>query len=210
MATVTSFALGPLQTNCFLVRAGDRALAVDPGGDPSSVVGYLEQEGVTLTHILNTHLHFDHILGNRSLSEATGAPILANPEDHFLLDTEVGGGGFMGFPPTPTFEYQPLEPGETSFLGEPCTVLKTPGHTPGSLSLYFPDSAMVFSGDLIFHHSIGRTDFPGGNQQTLIDSVRGKIFTLPEETVIYSGHGPKTTVREEKLHNPFFNRGFTL
>ncbi|MFW5722641.1 MAG: MBL fold metallo-hydrolase, partial [Desulfohalobiaceae bacterium] len=79
MATVISFALGPLQTNCFLVRDQDRALAVDPGGDPSSVVGYLKQEGLTLTHIVNTHLHFDHILGNSSLSEATGAPILANP-----------------------------------------------------------------------------------------------------------------------------------
>jgi glyoxylase-like metal-dependent hydrolase (beta-lactamase superfamily II) len=110
----------------------------------------------------------------------------------------------MGLPRIDDFSYEPIMPGETEFVGLPCTVMATPGHTRGSLSFYFPDAGAVFVGDLIFKRSIGRTDFPGGSMETLIASVRENIFTLPPETVIYSGHGPETTVGDEKNHNPFF------
>lgn len=208
MLNVHSFPLGPLQTNCFLLSNSSEAVAVDPGGEPGSVVSFLTKNTLKLTHILNTHFHFDHILGNKALKEATGAPILASPKDDFLLQAQVGGGGgMMGFPKVEPFEYEPLEPGETTFLGERCLVLPTPGHTPGGLSFYFPDSGQVFSGDLIFHRSVGRTDFPGGSTETLLKSVREQIFTLPDTTVIYNGHGPETTVHDEKLFNPFFQEG---
>lgn len=207
MIDVHTFPLGPLQTNCFVAVNGTQALAVDPGGDPASVVTFLQSKGLKLVAIANTHFHFDHILGNTALQEATGAPIFGPAEDDFLLQAQEGSGGMMGFPKVPPFEYQPLEPGEGEWLGEKCMILHTPGHTPGSVSLYFPDSKALFSGDLIFQGSIGRTDFPGGSMDTLLQGVKEKVFTLPEQTVIYPGHGPQTTVEMEKKHNPFFRGG---
>ncbi|MGE4297874.1 MAG: MBL fold metallo-hydrolase [Desulfovibrionaceae bacterium] len=203
---VFSFALGPLATNCFVAVSDGKAVAVDPGGEPSRVIEALKVKNLTLTHILVTHFHFDHIYGCKALADATGAPIVASPTDAFLLDTELGGGGFMGFPTVEPFAYTGIEPGETAFLDQPCTVLATPGHSPGSLSFYFPREGHLFSGDVIFARSIGRTDFPGGSLDDLLASVREKIFTLPDDTVIHSGHGDATTVGEERLHNPFFSQ----
>ncbi len=211
MLKVSCFPLGPLQTNCFVVHNNHEALVIDPGGDPSDVINFLEKNSLDVVYILNTHFHFDHILGNRALSQATGAQILASPEDEFLLKAQVGGGGgVFGFPEVPPFEYSPISEGEVEWLGEICKILSTPGHTPGSLSFYFPSSRALFSGDLIFQRSIGRTDFPGGSLEQLLSSVRKKVFTLPGETIIYSGHGPYTTVHEEKLFNPFFQEGGIL
>lgn len=204
MLDVRVFPLGVLQANCYLVVHDQAAVAVDPGGDPAAVVDYLRREGLTLEHILNSHLHFDHIAGNAALAEATGAPILASEADRFLLDTEIGGGGFMGLPRIAAFAFKPLEPGAAIFAGLPCTVLGTPGHSPGSLTFLFPDLRAAFVGDLIFQRSVGRTDFPGGDQKALQDSVTGKIFTLPADTALYPGHGPATSAGEEKTHNPFF------
>ncbi len=206
MVKVDVFSLGPLETNCFLVSNGSEAVVIDPGGDPKEVVDYLRRNGIQLTNILNTHLHFDHIQGNAALNEAFSVPILASARDDFLMQTEVGGGGFMGLPETPQFAYQDLQAGEYNFAGNKCVVLETPGHSPGSLSFYFPDGGAVFSGDLVFYRSVGRTDFPGGDQEQLINSAKESIFTLPWDTVIYPGHGPETQVREEELHNPFFTR----
>ncbi|MFP4391811.1 MAG: MBL fold metallo-hydrolase [Desulfohalobiaceae bacterium] len=211
MLNVQDFPLGPLQTNCFVVYNQNEALVVDPGGEPDPVLDFIRRKNLNLVFILNTHFHFDHILGNRSLQKAIQVPILASPKDDSLLQAQVGGGGgMMGFPTVEAFEYQALEPGSYTWLGEECQVLATPGHTPGSLSFYFPQSSMVFSGDLIFSRSVGRTDFPGGSTEALLQSVKEKIFILPEKTVIYAGHGPQTTVHEEKLFNPFFQEGFFL
>jgi glyoxylase-like metal-dependent hydrolase (beta-lactamase superfamily II) len=207
MIDVHTFPLGPLQTNCFVAVNNTQALAIDPGGDPATVVTFLKSRGLSLEAIVNTHFHFDHILGNSALQEATAAPIYGPKEDDFLLQAQEGSGGMMGFPKVPPFEYQQLEPGEKTWLGEKCEIFHTPGHTPGSLSLYFPDSKALFVGDLIFQGSIGRTDFPGGSLETLLQGVRDKIFTLPGQTVIYPGHGPQTTVENEKLYNPFFREG---
>jgi glyoxylase-like metal-dependent hydrolase (beta-lactamase superfamily II) len=201
---VTIFSLGPLSTNGYLLDNGKEAVFIDPGGKPEDVLQKLEQDGLTLTHVLNTHLHFDHVYGNTALHKATGAVIMANPKDEFLLGTEVGGGGFMGFPEVDKFEYTHLEEGEARFMDELCNVLATPGHTPGSLSFHFPESKVVFVGDLLFERSIGRTDFPGGSMDELKDAVRSKIFTLPPETVVHSGHGSPTSVGDEALHNPYF------
>jgi len=200
---VEMFSLGPLETNSYLAIEGDTAIAVDAGGEPGPMLRYLEKFGLTLSHILLTHLHFDHIYGARALHQATNAPILAGAGDAYLLETELGRGGFMGFPEVEEFTFTPLAPGELSLLDQPCTVLATPGHTPGSLSFYFPRAGLVFSGDVVFYRSVGRTDFPGGSHQTLMESVRDKILSLPPETVIYSGHGLETSVAQEMLHNPY-------
>lgn len=202
---VSDFALGPLETNAYVLDHAGLAVAVDPGGDPADILGFLRDEGLTLEAVLATHLHFDHIHGLAALASATGAPILASPADEFLLATPVGGGGFMGFPKVPAFEFQPLEEGPATFAGLECRVLSTPGHTPGSLSFHFPQARAVFVGDLLFNRSIGRTDFPGGDLDELKRSVRGKIFNLPKETVVYPGHGPETSVGDEELNNPFFS-----
>ncbi|EGJ50304.1 MBL fold metallo-hydrolase [Desulfocurvibacter africanus] len=202
---VTSFALGPLETNAYVVDNAGRALAIDPGGDPREILDFLRDEKLNLETILATHLHFDHIFGNAALAKATGAPIMASRADEFLLDTPVGGGGFMGFPKVPDFEFTPLEEGPAEFIGLACHVLATPGHTPGSLSFHFPEGRSVFVGDLLFYRSVGRTDFPGGSLEALKRSVRDKIFSLPKETVVYSGHGPETSVGDEELNNPFLS-----
>jgi len=201
---IEMYPLGPLQTNSYLVENGRAALAVDCGGDPGPMLARIKSQGLTLSHIVLTHLHCDHIYGVAQLAKATGAIVLAAEEDKPLLRTEVGGGGFMGLPVVAPFDSLDLPAGETTFVGLPCRVLATPGHTPGSRSLYFPEAGTVFSGDLLFHRSIGRTDFPLGDHEALLRSVREQIFTLPPETVVYSGHGPETTVGEERGHNPFF------
>jgi len=203
--------LGDAATNAHLTRYDSvhgrfgQAVAVDVGGNPTPLLRFLKDKSLTLSHILLTHLHFDHIYGASALHEATGAPILAGAEDGYLLQTELGRGGFMGFPKVSEFSFTPLAEGEMELLGQPCRILHTPGHTPGSLSYHFPESGVVFVGDLVFHRSIGRTDFPGGNLDTLLSSVRNKIAPLASETVIYSGHGIETSVGAEKLHNPYLS-----
>ena len=202
---VETFSLGPIETNSYLAVEGSQAVAVDAGGDPAPMFRYLSSRSLTLTHILLTHLHFDHTYGAKALQTATGAAILAGAKDAYLLKTELGRGGFMEFPLVEQFDYTPADEGEIELLGQPCKVLATPGHSPGSLSYYFPRAGAVFSGDLIFHGSVGRTDFPGGSQETLLASVKEKIFTLAPVTIIYPGHGPETSASRERLHNPYFS-----
>lgn len=200
---ISTFPMGPLETNGYLVHMNGTAVAVDPGGPPLPMLQHLERNRLTLTHILLTHLHFDHIYGVAALADGWGAPVLANAADAFLMQTELGRGGAFGFPHVAAFDYQPLEEGEPDLGSIACRVLATPGHTPGSLSFHFPQAGAVIVGDLLFHRSIGRTDFPGGDLDALRRSVVEKIFALPDDTVVYPGHGPETTVGEEKLNNPY-------
>ena len=203
--TIKNFPLGPLQTNCYILAGDTEAVVIDPGGDPAEVLNYLKENNLTLTHILNTHLHFDHTVGNKALSDATGAPVLANKLDAPLLEIWLGKGGDMGVPLIDPFTWDNLEPGETKFAGFGCTIFLTPGHSEGSLTFYFPEAKVAFVGDLIFYRSIGRTDFPGGDLDVLKTSITEKIFTLPPDTQLLSGHGSETTVSDEQNHNPFFS-----
>lgn len=204
MLHVHTMELGCLETNCYCLHSDREAVIIDPGGEPEVILDFLKANQLTLTAILNTHLHFDHIQGNAGLHSATKVPILASSKDAFLLQTELGGGGMMGFPRTPPFSFDPVDEGELSLLGTTCQILATPGHSPGCLSFYFAERGIVFVGDLLFYRSVGRTDFPGSSDQELLHSVRTKIFTLPETTVVYPGHGLATTVGDERLNNPFF------
>jgi len=202
---IVSFPLGPLETNCYLAAAGGLAAAVDVGGNPAPVLAHIKAHGLTLTTVCLTHLHCDHLYGVAALVRETGCNVLAGAEDAMLMETELGRGGLMGLPLVDSFAWEPVAPGETTLLGQPCRVLATPGHSPGSRSFYFPEAGAVFVGDLLFYRSIGRTDFAGGDFDTLIQAVATQIFTLPDATLVYPGHGPATTVGDEKRHNPFFS-----
>lgn len=200
---VADFPLGPLQTNSYILHKDDRAVAIDVGGDPTPMLQYLKDHGITLTDICITHRHFDHVYGVAALAASTGAPVYVPADDDCLAETESGQGGIWGFPLVPVFAAQPMPLGETHFGGMPCTVLCTPGHTPGGVSLYFPEEHVVFTGDALFYRSLGRTDFPGGDHATLLRAITTVLFPLPEDTVVYPGHGPSTTIGDEKAHNPF-------
>ena len=201
--SIRNFNLGPLETNCYVLYDKAYALAVDPGGDPEEVIHFLKAKQLTLLVILNTHLHFDHILGNAALHAATGAPIRTPEGDAPLMQSELGTGGMWGFPKVPVFESSPLPEGEHSFGPFLCRVLHTPGHSPGSLCFVIPEEHAAFVGDVIFYRGVGRTDFPGGDTEVLLRSIRTKIFTLPDDTRLYPGHGLPTTVADEQRNNPY-------
>ena len=196
------FVLGPLSTNCYLMHDRKEAVIFDVGGDPAEVVEFLKSNGLKLTKIFNTHLHFDHIYGNRALSEATGAPIYANERDSYLVGSDEATSMF-GMPPVPPFEFENLDEGVITLLGTECRVMSTPGHTPGSLSYYLPEHGKLFSGDVLFYRAVGRSDFKGGDGATLARSIKEKIYTLPDETIVYAGHELATTVGGEKQFNHY-------
>ena len=149
---IETFPIGPLETNCHIVISGSDAVAVDPGGDLNSglgeVLALLKEQNLTLRAILCTHFHFDHLYGVAALHEATGAPVYGPAGDASLLGTELGGSGAWGFPPVTTFQWEDLKEGPHTFGSIKCEVLTTPGHTPGSLSIYFPELNSIMTGDL--------------------------------------------------------------
>lgn len=201
--------VGPLAVNAYVVEdpATRKAVVVDPGGDGEALLAEIGGLGLTVEKILLTHGHFDHVGGVRILRERTGAPVYAHAEEVDRMRTAGRQGGMFGLTvrnaPAPDVL---VREGDVVALGDQrFTVLHTPGHTPGHVT--FLTGEMAFVGDLIFAGSIGRTDLPGGSYDDLIRAVREKIFTLPDRTVLFPGHGPATTVGEEKRSNPFFTGG---
>ena len=200
---IATFPLGPLGTNSYILNTGANAVAIDVGGDPAPMLEYLAAQKLTLDAICLTHRHFDHVYGVASLAEATGAPVYSPAGDEVIATTESGMGGIWGMPPVTPFASKPMPVGETQFGGMECIVLDTPGHTPGGVSLYFPAEKAVFTGDALFYRSMGRTDFPGGSQDQLLHSIRDVLFRLPDDVTVYPGHGPGTTIGDERRQNPF-------
>ena len=200
---VATFPLGPLQTNSYLIHNAERAVAVDVGGEPAPMLEYLTEHKLALSAICLTHRHFDHLYGVAELAGATKAVVYAPTGDDRLAETESGRGGIWGFPPVPPFDSLPMPTGQADFGGMECRVLETPGHTPGGVSLYFPAEKLVFTGDALFYRSMGRTDFPGGDQATLLHSIADVLFKLPDDTTVYPGHGPATSIGDERRNNPF-------
>jgi glyoxylase-like metal-dependent hydrolase (beta-lactamase superfamily II) len=141
-------------------------------------------------------------MGVQALIRATGATAHASDKDSFLLDERS-----LGIPQVEKYAFSNLEAGPFPLLGTTCMVLPTPGHTPGGLSFHFPEYLAVFAGDSLFYRSIGRTDFPKGDFNTLASSIREQLFSLPEETAVYPGHGPHTGIGEEKRLNPYLGKG---
>ncbi len=200
------FVIGPLETNTYLLadRDAGEALVIDPGGDPGEILAFLAQERLTCRLIVNTHGHFDHISGNRALKTATGASLLVHADDAPLLTEAVTHARLflMRAENSPPPDLPLVDQGEVRLGAVRLRVLHTPGHSPGGVTLVAPGAA--FCGDLVFHGSVGRTDLPGGSERLLLDSIRRHILTLPDDTVLYPGHGPETTVGREKKQNPFF------
>ena len=202
-----SLPTGPLEVNCYIIGCEKtrKAAVVDPGGNVDRILKLLEKHKLKLEMIINTHGHFDHIGGNRQLSEATGAALLIHQADRYLLDLaqeHAAGFGLQTEPsPAPTRE---LSGGETLQLGElSIQVIHTPGHSPGGICLYVDNCLIV--GDTLFAGSVGRTDLPGGDQPLLIAGIREKLLPFPEATRVYPGHGPMTTIGQEKVYNPFLS-----
>ncbi len=202
--TVETFVLGPLETNCYLLTSGKDAVVIDCGPEPLPLLRAINQRGLDVHGIYLTHMHFDHIGGVADLHRITRANVYGNTKDLYLNDVTVNMGGSKEFREMVDFEVTDLQPGRTMILDSPVMVLGTPGHTPGSLSYFFPAIGSVFVGDLIFMISAGRTDFPGGDHDQLVSSISDRIFILPDDTKIFSGHGPMTKVDHEKKYNPLF------
>ncbi|MCK6478882.1 MAG: MBL fold metallo-hydrolase [Planctomycetaceae bacterium] len=187
-------------------------VVVDPGFEPEGVLSLLRKERVKVLGILATHGHIDHVWGAAALREATGAPFRMHPADGYWLEALERQAAMFGLEPPSALPVvdRPLAEGERIRFGDALLeTLHTPGHSPGGVC--FHDGAgTLFSGDLLFQGSIGRTDFPGGDFPTIVRSIRGRIFALPGGTVVHSGHGPDTTVGEEKAGNPFVGDGAEL
>ena len=202
---VKELTVGPLMENCFIVGCEEtkQAVVIDPGDEADRILQEIQKLQLTLKYIINTHGHFDHVGGNRELKEATGAPILIHPLDAPMLGDIAASAASFGLQgvDSPSAD-QTIQEGDTvSFGNITFQIFDTPGHTPGGISLYADQH--VFVGDALFAGSIGRTDFPGGDYDTLIASIRQKLFSLPDDTNVYSGHGPVTTIGREKRFNPF-------
>ena len=208
----TMMTVNPFGENMYILwdEASREAVVVDPGmmreAEREMVTKFIGDNNLNVKHILLTHLHIDHITGARWLADKTGADVCGSVQDaqlglelpdqvaYFHINVEV----------EPLTLDRDLTDGDTILLGEETIqVLHVPGHSPGGLAFYLPQSSLLISGDTIFNGSVGRTDLTGGDMAQLINSIREKILTLPDETVIASGHGPTTTIADEKRCNPF-------
>jgi hydroxyacylglutathione hydrolase len=209
---IRNFTIGPLETNAYLiVDEGNRqALLIDPGLESEGIYDVLHEEGLELSAIVNTHGHFDHVCGNAFFKAKTGAPVLIHREDVAMMRQAAQQALTFGFQvPTPPLPDRLLGEGDDVVVGESrMRVLHTPGHTPGGICLY--GDGFAFVGDTLFAGSIGRTDLVGGSIEVLLASIRSKLLSLPDETAVYPGHGPPTTIGEERVSNPFLSgRGGT-
>ncbi len=197
--------VGPIMANCFILGCEDtrEAVVIDPGDDADRILMILAKEKLTVKYLINTHGHFDHVGANRRMKEVTGADLAIHPDDMPMLSELSRSAASFGL----SAENSPepdrlLQDKDTVRFGNiTLTVIHTPGHSRGGIALYTPGH--LFAGDTLFAGSIGRTDLPGGDYDTLIASIKQKLLVLPDDTVVYTGHGPETTIADEKRMNPF-------
>ena len=202
--------VGPLQCNCSIL--GDEqtreAMVIDPGDQIEDILEVLGQEKLKLKQIVVTHAHIDHVGGAMKLKAATGAPILMNQNDYALLKMLDMQAAWVGMRPPGAVEVdEAVEEGRVLRIGNvSANVVDTPGHTEGSICLYFPAEKKLIAGDTLFAGSIGRTDLPGGSFDKIIRSLHTQVLTLPDDTLVVPGHGPQTTIGDERLTNPFLQK----
>lgn len=204
---LNTLVVGPFASNCYIVGSenGRRGLIIDPGADSKRILKTVNDLRLTISLILVTHAHIDHIGALAPVKEGTRAEFAiyeAEAKDNLGMFSRMMSsmtGGSFSQPPKPD---RLLKDGDIIDINDlSFKVLHTPGHSPGGISLY--GHGVLFSGDTLFNYGIGRTDFPGGSSEQIIDSIKNRLLTLPDETVVYPGHGPSTTIGEEKRGNPF-------
>jgi hydroxyacylglutathione hydrolase len=199
--------VGPLQCNCSIL--GDEttreAMVVDPGDDIAEVLAIIQKHNLQVRQIVITHAHIDHVGGAMKLRQATGAPILMNQNDYALVKMLDVQAAWLGMaPPGEVKIDRSMEEGDKVEAGPlVANVIHTPGHTEGSVCLFFPAQQKLIAGDTLFAGSIGRTDLPGGSFDKIMRSLNEKVLALPDETVVVPGHGPLTTIGDERESNPF-------
>lgn len=209
---IKQFEFNPLGENTYVLYDDSReCVVIDPGcffpDEKAQLTEFIDEHDLTVKHLINTHLHFDHIFGSAFVEQTYGIRTEAHPADEFMLDglaQRMQMFGFRGEVAPPTIGRYLHEGDSILFGSQTLDILEVPGHSPGSIAFYNAQQGCIFVGDALFRGSIGRTDLEGGNHQQLLDAIRTKLFTLPPETVVYSGHGPATTIGFEMQHNPFF------
>jgi len=207
---IETFPVGPLQCNCTILgdeEAGE-AIVIDPGDEIGRIEQRLKERGLKLRQILITHAHIDHVGGALKLKRSTGASIFLNENDLPLLRSMAMQTAWLGIaPPETAPPDESLREGQTVGLDSfPAQVLHTPGHTQGSICLHFAPMKLLVAGDTLFAGSIGRTDLPGGDYPQIIDSIHSKLLVLPDETRVLPGHGPETSIGQERATNPFLQQ----
>lgn len=198
--------VGAVATNCYFAEneSTKECVIIDPGDEAQRLKERLRAKGLTPTAILLTHAHFDHIMAVDELAESYGIPVYVHTDDAAMLTrTELNCGAMIGARATAKADKQVSDGERLTLAGMEVQVLHTPGHTPGGVCYYFPQAEVVFSGDTLFCESVGRTDFPGGSMAQLVRSIREKLFSLPDLTIVYPGHGEPTKISTEKQYNPF-------
>ncbi len=199
--------LGPMETNCYILADGKtrRAIVIDPGDEHEKVRELLEDKKITAVFIVNTHGHIDHIRAENAL----GLPVYAYKDEVAMLKSaKLNLSEMLQIPYAVSAQVKALEDGQEITLDSlRLKVLHTPGHTPGGISLLLlgPKAGAVFTGDTLFYDSVGRTDLPGGSHEAIIGSIKNKLLALSDDTVVYPGHGPQTTIGRERRSNPFLN-----
>jgi hydroxyacylglutathione hydrolase len=207
---VRMFSVGPIQENCFLFRrdGSDRALIVDPGDEADRLLAAIDELGVTLDGILLTHTHFDHVGAVAPIARATGAEVWVPEIEKGILADISSYVPWPEFGPFESWEAEhTLDGGEKLELaGFEIDVLFTPGHSPGHVTFHVPDEQAIFSGDVLFQGSVGRTDLPGGDPRVLMETLKTLAETLPDETTVHPGHMGITTIGAERATNPFLGQ----
>jgi hydroxyacylglutathione hydrolase len=197
--------VGEFQSNCFVIwNSQKEAAVIDPGADADTIAEFLRSSNLSVAAYLQTHGHMDHICGLADMCDATPAKVHIHPADaKWAFSSQNEWPPFYSSPRKPECAISAVQDGaEIEVIGLRCVVLATPGHTAGSVCYYFPAEKTLFSGDTLFAGSVGRTDFPGGSSRELALSLK-KLAALPADTVVHTGHGPSTTIGEEKRHNYF-------
>jgi hydroxyacylglutathione hydrolase len=199
--------VGPLQCNCSIIgdEVSHEAMVIDPGDDIQDILSIIRENKLRVKQIVITHAHIDHVGGAMKLRAVTGAPILLNQNDYQLLKMLDEQAAWLGMvAPGDVAIEASISDGESLQAGSvKASVIHTPGHTEGSVCLYFPAEKLLIAGDTLFARSIGRTDLPGGSFEKIMHSLHDRVMTLPDETVVIPGHGPRTTIGEEREENPF-------
>ncbi len=198
--------VGAVQTNCYFLydEESGECLIVDPGDEAERIIAFVKERDLKPSAILLTHGHFDHVLAVEQVRGEWNVPVYASEKERELMaDSAMNVSAMFGAPVCLQADEWLADGQELTMLGQAMRCIWTPGHTSGGMCYYFPKAGILFSGDTLFQESVGRTDFPTGSTQTLIRSIREKLFSLPEAVQVYPGHGPMTSIQSERMFNPF-------